>query len=68
MKESVFILMQMAPTAMDIKDIEKRLTQETSLKNIHHIHLWKLTDKLIHFECHIDLEKDLRVSETREIF
>lgn len=67
-KESVFILMQMAPSETDISDIIDRLELESSLKNIHHIHLWKLTDKLTHFECHIDLEKDLMVSETEKIY
>ena len=68
LKESVTILMQMAPSETDVSEIQKRLELETSLKNIHHIHLWRLTDKVAHFECHIDLEEDLRVSETNETF
>ncbi len=67
LKESVSILMQLTPVRMEISDIENRLMQEPDLKNIHHIHVWNLTDKLIHFECHIDLEEDLRVSETDKI-
>lgn len=38
-----------------------------NIQNIHHIHIWNLTDKLIHFESHINLKNDLTVSETKEI-
>lgn len=68
LKESVFILMQMAPTDLKVSEIEKRLAILPELNNIHHIHLWNLTDKLIHFECHIYLENDIKVSETNSIF
>ena len=68
LKESVTILMQMTPANMDVSEIEKRLSGEPELKNIHHIHIWNLTDKLIHFESHIDLENDLLVSETKSVF
>lgn len=67
LKESVTILMQMAPSQVKVDEIEKRLTLITELKNVHHIHLWNLTDKLIHFECHLVLEDDIKVSETNNI-
>ena len=67
LKESVTILMQMTPAEIDIAKIETRLNKIEGLKNIHHIHVWNLTDKLLHFECHLNLEKDLQVSETAVI-
>jgi cobalt-zinc-cadmium efflux system protein len=67
LKESVTILMQMVPSQVKVDEIEKRLTLITELKNVHHIHLWNLTDKLIHFECHLVLEDDIKVSETNNI-
>lgn len=67
LKESVTILMQMAPADTDIQKIKTRLLQIEGLKNVHHIHVWNLTDKLLHFECHLNLEKDLYVSETGPI-
>lgn len=67
LKESVTILMQMTPAEIDIAEIETRLIKIEGLKNIHHIHVWNLTDKLLHFECHLNLEKDLQVSETAVI-
>ncbi len=68
LKESVTILMQMAPSDIDVQKVEERLMQLKELKNIHHIHLWNLTDKLVHFECHITLKDDIKVSETNSLF
>jgi len=67
LKESVTILMQMVPTEIDIHEIEARLQQIDGLKSVHHIHVWNLTDKLLHFECHLNLEHDLPVSGTNAI-
>ncbi|KAF0237047.1 MAG: cation efflux system protein CDF [Prolixibacteraceae bacterium] len=67
LKESVTILMQMTPAQIDINKIETRLQLVEGLKNTHHIHVWNLTDKLLHFECRLNLENDLMVSETAEI-
>ncbi len=67
LKESVTILMQMAPAEINLPEIEGRLMKMDELLNVHHIHVWNLTDKLIHFECHLTLEDDIRVSETAPI-
>lgn len=68
LKESVTILMQMTPVEIDIREVEKRLEQLGFLDDVHHIHVWNLTDKIIHFECHIRLVDDLPVSQTGEHF
>jgi cobalt-zinc-cadmium efflux system protein len=68
LKESVTILIQMVPAEINIVEIETRLLQIEGLKHIHHIHVWNLTDKLLHFECHLNLEHDLQVSATTLIF
>ncbi|MCK5730732.1 MAG: cation transporter [Draconibacterium sp.] len=68
LKESVTILMQMSPADLDVNTINDRLSQIENVQNIHHVHLWNLTDKLIHLECHINLNDDLKISETNKIF
>jgi len=67
LKESVTILMQMTPADIQITEIEMCLKKIDEVKNVHHIHIWNLTDKLLHFECHLNLEKDLQISETNQI-
>jgi cobalt-zinc-cadmium efflux system protein len=68
LKESVTILMQMVPAEINIAEVESRLLQIDGLKSIHHIHVWNLTDKLLHFECHLNLDQDLPVSKTTVIY
>ena len=68
LKQSVNILMQMAPADFDRTKIEQSLLNIAEIKNIHHIHVWNLTDKIVHFECHVLLENDLNVSETNQLF
>lgn len=67
LKESVTILMQMTPAEIDITKIKDCLVQIEGLKNAHHIHVWNLTDKILHLECHLNLKHDLPVSATTEI-
>jgi cobalt-zinc-cadmium efflux system protein len=64
LKEAIEILMQMAPTGLDPLEVEIAVRQLDGIKGVHHIHIWKLSDKRIHFEAHIDLENDLPVSST----
>lgn len=60
---SLKVLMQFTPSGMDIERIAKDLSEFKEVKNIHHGHLWQLTDHEYMFEAHIDFEKDLPISE-----
>lgn len=66
-KDSTSILMQFTPKNINIKEIEKLVLESEYIKNIHHIHLWQLSDKEIFLEAHIDLKEDLMISKTSEI-
>jgi cobalt-zinc-cadmium efflux system protein len=61
------VLMQFAPSDIKPKDIEDRILQLDDIENIHHIHIWQLNDKDIHFEAHIDFNNDIRLSEASRI-
>lgn len=67
LKESTEILMQFAPATIDSDTVKQRLETITGLKQVYHIHIWRLTDHSIHFEAHAELDADLRLSETRAI-
>ncbi|UCH13078.1 MAG: cation transporter, partial [Bacteroidales bacterium] len=67
LKRAVDILMQGAPEDLDLNEVKNTVEQLPEIDNIHHIHAWSLNDREIHFECHIDLTKDSKVSETRDI-
>jgi cobalt-zinc-cadmium efflux system protein len=33
------------------------------VENLHHVHLWRLNDKEIHLEAHVDFKENLPLSE-----
>ncbi len=63
LKQVYSILMQSTPSGINIEEIKSRLEQIAGIENIHHIHIWNLTDSQIHFECHVDFCNDLLLSE-----
>jgi len=63
LKETVNILMQHTPDNLNLQEIKKEIERIKEVKNIHHIHAWNLTDQLIHFEAHIEIADDLRLSQ-----
>ncbi|MCX7986912.1 MAG: cation diffusion facilitator family transporter [Bacteroidales bacterium] len=66
-RQAYLILLQATPPEIDLNKIKKTLENLPDIENIHHVHAWKLNDNNIHFECHIDLKHDCRISETENI-
>ena len=67
LKQSVNILLQASPEDLDLTLIKLRVEQEPEVLNIHHIHTWMLTDRDIHMEAHVELKKDLKISQVKLI-
>jgi cobalt-zinc-cadmium efflux system protein len=66
-KEALDILMQSTPQGLDLAEVKSVIEAMPEIDNVHHVHAWKLNDKDIHFECHIDMKSDIRISETENI-
>jgi cobalt-zinc-cadmium efflux system protein len=64
LRQTVEILMQGTPSGIDILEIKKDLEGFDEISNIHHVHVWNMTEMEIQFECHVDLNKDLSVAQT----
>jgi len=62
--DAVRILMQYSPKGIALEDIQRDIEKIGGIKNIHHVHAWSLTEKDIHFEAHIDLSDDIKISES----
>ena len=62
--ETYNILMQATPKGIDLDKIRKKVEEAEEITGIHHVHAWNLSDQEIHFEAHIDLKQDLRLSES----
>lgn len=65
--ETYKILMQQTPASISIDKVVGALTDIREIKGVHHVHIWNLTDQEIYFEGHIDLVKDMQVSESQII-
>jgi cobalt-zinc-cadmium efflux system protein len=65
-KETLHILMQGAPANINISELQNELTKIKGIKNIHHTHIWMLSEKQIFLETHVKVN-DMLVSETENI-
>jgi cobalt-zinc-cadmium efflux system protein len=63
-EESTHILMQHVPKGINLRAIQEQIEGIDGVKDIHHAHLWAVTERDIHFEAHINVSRDMPVSET----
>ncbi len=65
LRESVEVLMEASPD-LNLGKIRKEIESIEGVKNAHHFHAWRIGEKDIHFECHIEVE-NMRVSDAQKI-
>lgn len=68
LKQTIDILMQGSPAGLNLDLIRQDLEQIPEIANIHHVHIWNLDDQSVHFECHVALLENSRISETDSIY
>jgi cobalt-zinc-cadmium efflux system protein len=68
LEESLGILMQNVPKDISLKEIQNKIEAFAGVKNLHHAHLWAVTENDVHFEAHINLTEDIPVSETCKMY
>lgn len=61
-RESSGVLMQFAPASVDVQEVEKAILADPRIANVHHMHLWRLSDHAVHLEAHLDFCEDLPLS------
>lgn len=66
LKESISILMQETPVNIDIDKVKAELLKIDEIKDVHHIHIWKLDENNIILEGHIQIQ-DMLISESEII-
>ncbi len=52
----IHILMQGTPWSVDIDSIKDRLEKIDGVRDVHHIHVWSLTENMNYFEAHVSIE------------
>jgi len=65
--ETFGILMQGTPPDIDLNEISNRLKKISAVKDIHHVHIWRLNDTTLFLEAHVNTAKDFLISETDTI-
>jgi cobalt-zinc-cadmium efflux system protein len=58
-KETVDILMQATPHDIDLKEIKTKVELLDEIDNMHHVHVWKLSDTQIHLEAHLNMKSNI---------
>ncbi len=66
-RSSLRIIMQFTPEQVDLQKIVKEVCQIKGVKNLHHVHIWQIDEHDIMFEAHIDLSKDVKISDFEQI-
>ena len=67
LKSSTKVLMLFTPEDIPIDKIVTEINSLEGVKNTHHIHVWQLNEEEIHFEAHIDFDKNIQLSEFDDI-
>lgn len=65
--DSLRMLMQGTPEGLDIRGIQRDVELLGGVKDIHHVHVWEIRAGDIHFEAHINLSLDMKISESCEL-
>ena len=65
--KSSAILMQFTPKEVNIVKVLEIINSFDLIANIHHTHIWQLSEDEIFLEAHIEFSKDLKLSEVRDI-
>jgi cobalt-zinc-cadmium efflux system protein len=65
-KEAVDVIMMSTPAEIDMNELQRIIEAIPGVRNIHHVHLWRMNDSDIHFEAHIEVD-DVLVSDTADI-
>lgn len=64
--ETLSVLMQFTPSHINLYDLKEKVEAFEFVKDIHHVHVWQLTDDDIHFSAHIAFKEDLVLSKVND--
>jgi len=65
-KGSLLILMECAPKEIDLQKIRGDILKIEDVENIHHVHIWMLSESNFLFEAHINI-KNISIEDTKKI-
>lgn len=63
----VNILMNAAPDNIDIEQVKNSLLSIKNIKNVHHLHLWCISEHNVAIECHIESDNNDIIVEATQL-
>ena len=63
----VNILMSAAPDNIDIEQVKNSLLAIKNIKNVHHLHLWCISEHNVAIECHIESDNNDIIVEATQL-
>ncbi len=66
LRTTLRIIMMAAPDNLSLEHIGKEISSIDGVRNVHHVHLWQMSETDIHFEAHVCVT-DMYVSQTQPI-
>jgi cobalt-zinc-cadmium efflux system protein len=66
LRDTTNIMMMSAPSSVSIDKIHEVLCTIPGVENVHHVHLWQLSESDVHFEAHVSV-RDMRISEAEHV-
>lgn len=66
LEETIKIIMHFTPESIDLKELEQEILSHSGVDNIHHVHVWQMNERDIHFEAHVDFVEDVVLSQVTE--
>ena len=67
LKQASAILMQSAPSNINLQEIVEEIEKIDEIKDIHHIHLWQLNEEQLHFEAHVNVHDNIDMLKVMEL-
>jgi len=67
LRETIAVVMQFAPSEVDLAAIERDMLAVPGVSDLHHVHVWQITERETHFQGHVGFEQDLPLSEVTAI-
>lgn len=66
-RQTIDILMQRVPLDLDVNEIKDEIEKISEVHDIHHLHIWKLDDSVIHLETHVNLKNDIDMKKMMSV-
>lgn len=66
-KKAGNVLMESNPD-IELAEVEKLMRSVPEIENVHHVHIWRYSDKVVNFDAHINVRRDMSMDDLEELY